>query len=163
MRMPLEGELATLGEAAAVALVTAMGTSGWTGIRDAVGRLFNRAGRDEIGGRLDGDASLVSAAADQAETRAAVQPFWRLAFMEVLSTDPDSAADLAEIIRARAESGRTTGTTRMEQHTTVRDSGRAFVAQAGNVFVYGEGTFSGSPLPPHSGPRRHQGHQDDGE
>src|SRR6201996_1617540 len=92
MRMPLEGELATLGEAAAVALGTAMGTSGWTGIHDAVGRLSNRAGRDEIGGRLAGDASLVAAAADQAETRAAVQPFWRLSFIGLLSTDPDRGA-----------------------------------------------------------------------
>jgi hypothetical protein len=150
-RVPLEGEIATLAEAAAVALVTAMGTSGWTGIRDSVTRLFQRAGtkrHDRVAGRLDDDASLVSSAADQAETRAVVQPFWQLTFRELLNTAPDCAASLAEIVRA--QSARPDGGTHMEQHTTVRDFGRAFVAQGGNVIVHGDG-----PVPP--GPGRPSG------
>jgi hypothetical protein len=143
MRMPFEGELATLAEAAAVALVTAMGTNGWSAIRDLVTRLFHQTGterRKRIDARLDDDASLVSGAADQAEARAAVRPFWHLAFRELLSTHPGSASGLAEIVRACAESARPDGGTHLEQHTTVH-SGQAFVAQGGNVIVYSEGVF----------------------
>ena len=101
--MPFEGELTTLAEAAAVALVAAMGTNAWTSVRDATARVFRRGrakGHDKISDRLDDDASLVAAADDQAGERAALEPFWRLKFRELVNAAPECAPDLAEIVRA---------------------------------------------------------------
>jgi hypothetical protein len=139
--MPFEGELITLAEAAAVALVTAMGTNAWTSVRDAAARVFRRGGakgHDKVGDRLDDHASLVAAADDQAGERAVLEPFWRLRFRELVNAAPECAPDLAEIIRARDVAARPAAGTHLEQHTTVRDSGKAFVAQGGNVIVHGD-------------------------
>jgi hypothetical protein len=146
--MPLEGELTTLAEAAAVALVTAMGTNAWTSVRDAVAGVFRRGGtkgHDKIGDRLDDDASLVAAADDQAGERAALEPFWRFKFRELVNAAPECAPDLAEIIRVRDEAARPAAGTHLEQHTTVRDSGRAFVAQGGDVIMHGDLAAPPSP------------------
>jgi hypothetical protein len=151
--MPFEGELTTLAEAAAVALVTAMGTNAWTNVRDAVARVFGRGrtkGHDRISDRLDDDASLVAAADDQAGARAALEPFWRLKFTELIHATPECAPDLAEIVRLRDEAARPGAGAHLEQHTTVRDFGRAFVAQGGNVFMHGD--LAGPPSSGATGP-----------
>ena len=152
-QMTFDGDLAKLAETAAVALVTAMGTSGWTGIRDATATVFRRAGgvrHAAIGDRLDDDAALVSAAGQQAEARAAAQLIWRLKFTDLLSVAPGRAAEIAGIIRTVNDAATTErGTQHMEQHNIVRDLGQAFVAQGGNVIVHGESTVpreeAGSP------------------
>jgi len=139
--MPFESELTTLAEAAAVALVTAMGTNAWTSVRDAVVAVFRRGGtkgHDKIGDRLDDHASLVFDADDQAGERAALEPFWQLRFRELVNAAPECAPYLAEIIRVRDDAARPAAGTHLEQHTTVRDSGRAFVAQGGNVIMHGD-------------------------
>jgi len=160
-RMSIEGELAVLAEAAAVALVTAMGTSAWTSVRDALTGAFHRSGakgHQVIGGRLDADASLVAAADDQAAERAALKPFWLLKLTELVNAAPDCAHDLAEIIRVRDEAARPTAGTHMEQHTTVRGFGRAFVAQGGNVIMHGDLT-----VPPPSDATGRPGMPGDGD
>jgi hypothetical protein len=57
--------------------------------------------------------------------------------MEVVNAAPDLAPDLAEFIRSADEAARSADGTHLEQHTTVRDFGRAFVAQGGNVIMHG--------------------------
>ena len=92
--MPFEGELTSLAEAAAVALVTAMGTNAWTSVRDATARVFRRGGtkaHDKVADRLDDDASLVAAAGDPPMKRAALEPFWRLEFRELVNAAPECA------------------------------------------------------------------------
>jgi hypothetical protein len=145
-RMPVEGELAMLAEAGAVALVTAMGTSAWVGVRDAVARLFDRArsaGHEKVSDRLDDGASFVAAAGDPAAARAALKPVWLLQLTELLSAAPDCASGLSELIRVFDQAGSPPGT-HWEQHNIVRDSARAFIALGGNV------TFHGNPDPPES-------------
>jgi TIR domain len=139
--MPFESELTTLAEAAAVALVTAMGTNAWTSVRDAVAGVFRRSGakgHDKIGDRLDDDASLVADADDQAEERAALERFWRLRFRDLVNAAPECAPELAEIIRVSGQTAGPAGETHLEQYTTVRDYGQAYVAQGGNVYVHGD-------------------------
>jgi len=158
--MPFEGELTTLAEAAAVALVAAMGTNAWTSVRDATARVFRRGrakGHDKISDRLDDDASLVAAADDQAGERAALEPFWRLKFRELVNAAPECAPDLAEIVRAH-EAARPAAGTHLEQHTTVRDFARAFVAQGGDVIVHGD-----LATPPSSGALGRPGAPDDSD
>jgi hypothetical protein len=151
--MPFEGELTTLAEAAAVALVTAMGTNAWTSVRDAAARVFRQGrakGPDKIIDRLDDDASRVVDADDQAGKRAALEPFWRLELTELVNAAPECGAHLADIIRAHDEVARAAAGTHLEQHTTVRDFGRAFVAQGGHVFMHGDSAAS----PSFGAPRR---------
>lgn len=142
--MPIEGELITLAEAAAVALVTAMGTNAWTGVRDTVAGVFRRGGakgQDRIGDRLDEDAALVAAADDadeQAEERAALEKFWRRRFRELVTDTPECARELAEIAWGRDEAARPSGGTRLKQETKVRDFGTALVTMDGNVIVHGD-------------------------
>jgi hypothetical protein len=139
--MPFEGELATLAEAAAAALVTAMGANAWTSVRDAVAAVFRRGGtkgHDKIGGRLDDDASLVAASDDQEGIRAALEPFWRFKFRELVNAAPDCAFDLAEIFRVRDKGMQQAAGTHPEQHNAARDSGTLSAAQGGNVFVHGD-------------------------
>ncbi len=95
-------------------------------------------GHDKIGDRLDDDASLVAAADDQEGERTALEPFWRLKFRELVNAAPERAPDLAEIIRVRDEAARPTAGTHLGQGTTVRDFGRVFVAQGGNVIMHGD-------------------------
>jgi hypothetical protein len=102
-------------------------------------------GHDKVGARLDDHASLVAAADDQAGERAALEPFWGLRFRELLSAAPECGPDLAEIIRVRDEAARPAAGTHLEQHTTVRDFGRAFVAQGGNVITHGDLATPPSP------------------
>jgi TIR domain len=118
-RMSIEGELAALAGAAAVALVTAMGTSAWASVLGAVTGAFRRAGmkgQEKIGGRLDADASLVAAADDQAAERAALRPYWLLKLTELVNAAPECAHELAEFIRARNEAA---GTHREQPAMTV--------------------------------------------
>ncbi len=159
--MPFEGEVTTLAEAAAVALVTAMGTNAWTSVRDAVAKVFRRGGAkgdDKIADRLDDDASRVASAHDQAGRRAALEPFWRLEFMELVNAAPECAPDLAEITRVLDKAARPAAGKHLEQHTTVRDFGTAFVAQGGNVIMHGD------PAPaPSSGAPQHPRVPDDSD
>jgi hypothetical protein len=137
--MPIEGELTTLAEAATVALVTAMGTSAWTGVRDAVAGVFRRGGakgHDQISDRLDKDASLVAAADDKAGERGVLEPFWLRRFSELVQAAPECAHDLAEIAGVRDKAA--LAGAHIEQHTIVRDSGRAYVALGGNVIAHGD-------------------------
>jgi hypothetical protein len=159
--MPFEGELTTLAEAAAVALVTAMGTNSWTGVRDAAARVFRRGGakgHDKIGDRLDDDASLVTAADDQAEERAALERFWRLRFRELVNAAPECAPDLAEIIRVRGDATHPAAGKHLEQHTTVRNFSTALVAQGGNVITHGD-----IAAPPSRGATGRPGVPDEGD
>jgi hypothetical protein len=137
-QMAIEAELPVLAATAAGALVTAMTTDSWQGVRDAVAGLFKRANparHTVIDGRLDDNASLVSTAADPARARATVHDLWELEFAELLRADPGCAAELASIVRQYAGS---TAAARLEQVNIARDSGTVFAAQLGDVHVHAD-------------------------
>ena len=136
--VPSAGELAALARDGAAALTAAMGTREWTSVRDAIARIFRRADEKRYRGiddRLDEDTSLVTASDDQAEARTLVRGPWQLRLRELLMSAPDVATELAEIIRASRPANKFTDPTHMEQHNVVRDYGRAFVAQGGDVIM----------------------------
>jgi hypothetical protein len=138
-RAPSAGDLAALAESAATVLVAAMGTDAWIGVRSVVARAFRWSGakgHERIGERLDEDASLVASASHQEAERAAVRPFWQRRLIELVSAAPECAPDLRELTRARDGAAQPAAGTFREQHTTVRDSGRAFVAQDGDVITH---------------------------
>jgi hypothetical protein len=132
-------DLAALAREAAATLTAAMGTREWTGVRDAIARIFGQADGKRYRGiadRLDEDTSLVTAADDEAEARALVRGPWQLRLRELLTSAPDVATELAEVIRAFGSANKSADPKRMEQRNVVRDNGRAFVAQDGDVVMH---------------------------
>jgi hypothetical protein len=137
--VPSAGELAALARDAAAMLTAAMGTREWTGVRDAVARIFRRADEKRyraIDDRLDEDTSLVTASDDQAEARTLVRGPWQLRLRELLMSAPDVATELAELIRASRPANTFSDPAYMEQRNIVGDHGRAFVAQGGDVIMH---------------------------
>jgi hypothetical protein len=137
--VPSAGELAALARDAAATLTAAMGTGEWTGVRDAIARIFRRADEKRYRGiddRLDEDTSLVTASDDQAEARTLVRGPWQLRLRELLMSAPDAATELAEVIRASRPANTSTDPAHIEQRNTVRDYGRAFVVQGGDMIMH---------------------------
>jgi hypothetical protein len=137
--VPSAGELAALARDAAATLTAAMGTGEWTGVRDAIARIFRRTDEKRYRGiddRLDEDTSLVTASDDQAEARTLVRGPWQLRLRELLMSAPDAATELAEVIRASRPANTSTDPAHIEQRNTVRDYGRAFVVQGGDMIMH---------------------------
>jgi hypothetical protein len=136
---PSAGDLAALARDAAATVAAAMGTREWADVRDAIAGIFRRADEERYRGiddRLDEDASLVTTSDDQAEARTLVRGPWQLRLRELLMSAPDAATELAEVIRASRTADTFTDPAHMEQRNIVRDYGRAFVAQGGDVIMH---------------------------
>jgi hypothetical protein len=87
---------------AAAALVQAMVTDGWEGVRHRVARLFGRGQPDvAIERRLDAAGDQLSAATPgELETvQAALATQWETRFADLLADHPDVEAELAALVR----------------------------------------------------------------
>jgi hypothetical protein len=87
---------------AAAALVQAMVTDGWEGVRHKVARLFGRGQPDAvIERRLDATRDQLTAAApgDRAALQAALAAQWETRFADLLADHPDAQADLAALVK----------------------------------------------------------------
>ena len=87
---------------AAAALVQAMVTDGWEGVRHNVARLFGRGQPDvAIERRLDAtrDQLTVAAPGDLEQVQAALTAQWEIRFADLLADHPDAAADLAALVK----------------------------------------------------------------
>jgi hypothetical protein len=86
----------------AAALVQAMVTDGWEGVRHKVARLFGRGQPDAaIERRLDTTRDQLSAATsgDREQVRAALTAQWETRFADLLADHPDAEADLAALVK----------------------------------------------------------------
>ncbi|MFJ3639621.1 hypothetical protein ACIPRD_07705 [Streptomyces sp. NPDC090108] len=123
--------IAALATSGATALVAAAATDTWQSTREAFGRVFHRAGREDVvTGELDRVAAQLDAAGDGREAaRAALTGQWAARLREVLERHPEAAADIqAAIDRARGSSA-----------ATPRDAavGELSVRSARDVYVSG--------------------------
>jgi hypothetical protein len=87
---------------AAAALVQAVVTDGWEGVRHKVARLFGRGQPDvAIERRLDATRDQLTAATPgEVETvRAALAAQWETRFTDLLADHPDAEAELAALIK----------------------------------------------------------------
>ena len=92
------GALATV---AGSALVQAMVTDGWEGVRAKVARLFGRGKPDPATGRrLDAACRELAAAspADLEEMQAALAAQWQVRFADLLADHPDAEGELAGLV-----------------------------------------------------------------
>jgi hypothetical protein len=135
----VDPELTSLVTAGATAVVTAMATNAWEGVRDTVLRLFRQAKparRGIIEAKLDNDAAYVAQASDTQATRDAVLGNWIEEFSALLSERPDLAASLADLTeRGRTPGARDHAATLRMQTNIARDRGMTFAVQDGGQHV----------------------------
>jgi hypothetical protein len=87
---------------AAAALVQAMVTDGWEGVRHKVARLFGRGQPDvTIERRLDAtrDQLTAASAGDLETVQAALAAQWETRFADLLADHPDAGAELAALVK----------------------------------------------------------------
>ena len=87
---------------AAAALVQAVVTDGWEGVRHKVARLFGRGQPDAvIERRLDAtrDQLTVASPGEVEQVRAALVAQWETRFADLLADHPDAEAELAALIK----------------------------------------------------------------
>ena len=87
---------------AAAALVQAMVTDGWEGVRHKVARLFGRGQPDvAIERRLDATRDQLTAATpgDLDTVQAALAAQWETRFADLLADHPDAEAELAALVK----------------------------------------------------------------
>jgi len=103
MTMPKGGEsVIALAAMAAAALVQAVVTDGWEGVRHKVARLFGRGQPDEaIERRLNATRGQLTAATPGAleQVRAALAAQWETRFADLLADHPDAEAELAALVK----------------------------------------------------------------
>ena len=94
--------IVALAATAAAALVQAMVTDGWEGVRHKVARLFGRGQPDvAIEHRLDVTRDRLTAATpDDLDTvQAALATQWETRFADLLADHPDAEAELAALVK----------------------------------------------------------------
>ena len=112
---------------AAAALVQAMVTDGWEGVRHEVARMFGRGQPDvAVERRLDATRDeLAAASPGELETvQAALAAQWETRFADLLADHPDAGAELAALVKE------------IRPTVTASDHG---VAAGGNVTATAEG------------------------
>jgi hypothetical protein len=112
---------------AAAALVQAMVTDGWEGVRHKVARIFGRGQPDAaIERRLDAAKEQLTAAppGDAETVRAALAAQWETRFSDLLADHPDVGPDLAALVKE------------IKPTVTASDHG---VAAGGNVTATAQG------------------------
>jgi hypothetical protein len=95
--------VAELAVMAANALVQAMVTDGWEGVRHRVARLFGRGEPDPATGRrLDAarDQLLAAQEGELARVQADLAGQWRTRFADLLADHPDAEAEVAGLVEA---------------------------------------------------------------
>ncbi len=96
------GLVIALAAMAAAALVQAVVTDGWDGVRHKVARLFGRGQPDmTIERRLDATRDQLTAATpgDLETVRAALAAQWETRFADLLADHPDAEADLVALVK----------------------------------------------------------------
>ena len=94
--------MVALAAMAAAALVQAMVTDGWEGVRHKVARLFGRGQPDvAIERRLDAtrDQLTAATAGDLDKVQAAQAAQWETRFADLLADHPDAEAELAALVK----------------------------------------------------------------
>ena len=94
--------MVALAAMAAAALVQAVVTDGWEGVRHKVARLFGRGQPDvAIERRLDATRDQLTAARpdDLPKAQAALAAQWETRFADLLADHPDAEAELAALVK----------------------------------------------------------------
>jgi hypothetical protein len=127
--------LTALASAGGTALVTAMVTDGWEGIRARFARLIGRGplpGVDTVGARLDQSQAVLEGltGSDLERVRAEQEIVWRTWLSDLLEQDPSVEAELRDLIAETQNQGlRADG--RVQQRVTAFDQAQQVVLGQG--------------------------------
>jgi hypothetical protein len=142
--VPNAQEVDALAAATATAIVTAMATDSWAGLKKLIQALFRRIGTDQARAaqsRLDSDARLVEGARDPETARQDLLGPWTSELVALLRAAPGSAAELSALLHAYSESRRPgrpgQADVVVEQTTIVGNDATATVVGVGNVVHVG--------------------------
>jgi hypothetical protein len=131
------GELESLAEKGAIAIVGAFATSAFQAVRDRISGVFGRPGSDpetSVRTRMDEDNALVSRAEDEkrADARRALTPAWQLKLGQLLRDCPEAAQELRDALNAEVPA---------ESQTMVINGGyggNVYASQGGDVNHLGD-------------------------
>lgn len=142
--MPTTLDVDVLAAAGATALVTAMATDSWSGLKKVIQALFVRIGTDRAQAaqdRLESDARLVEGARDPETARQALLGPWVSELGALLRSAPGSDEELGALLRAYRESGRSgrhgQASVVVDQTTIVGNGATAMVVGVGDVIQIG--------------------------
>ncbi len=140
-------DVTALGALAGSALVQAMVTDGWQGVRHKVARLFGRSQPDgQIERRLDATREQLTAAAPKelGRVQAVLAGQWETRFADLLADHPDAEADLADLVAELRAARPATA----RDHSVAAGRDMRISADGGSVAA---GVIHGDVMPP--GPR----------
>jgi hypothetical protein len=137
--------LTLLASTGGTALVTAMVTDGWEGIRGRCARLFGRGGAEQArvaAERLEQSRAALAtlSGADLERARAEQETMWRTRLADLLEFDPSAEQELRALVaEVRAQAPGSAG--RVEQHAAAFDQAQQAVQGHGvqNVTFGGQG------------------------
>jgi class 3 adenylate cyclase len=142
--VPTTLDVDVLAAAGATALVTAMATDSWSGLKKVIQALFVRIGTDRAQAaqdRLESDARLVEGARDPETARQALLGPWVSELGALLRSAPGSDEELGALLRAYRESGRSgrhgQASVVVDQTTIVGNGATAMVVGVGDVIQIG--------------------------
>lgn len=143
----LAEELATLAGTSATALVAAMTTDAWHGVRSSVAQVLGRAGESRqraVEVQLDSSADLVSQASDPDRARLSLAGMWQGELESLLGQHPESADDL-RIVLAQIQAKLPPELQAWVQTNIARDGGTVFAVQGGSMVVHGSSVLPAVP------------------
>jgi hypothetical protein len=125
----LSEALTTLASTGGTALITAMVTDGWEGVRTRFARLLARgdtAETETVAARLERSRTLLATASGEELERAKAEQViaWRARLEDLLEQDPDAAQTLRTLV-TEIQVVRSGG--RVEQHATAHDQAQQVV------------------------------------
>jgi hypothetical protein len=142
-----------LGATAAAALVQAMVTDGWEGVRHRVARLFGRNQPDPvIERRLDATRDQLTAATpgDLEKVQAVMAAQWETRFTDLLTDHPDAQTELAGLV----EELRSIAPVAATDHAVAAGRDVHVTAEGGSVAAAVIHGNVAPPGPPAAGPAR---------
>lgn len=141
--------------AAGNALVQAMVTDGWTGLREKVARLFARGAENrQIGQRLDASCQQLSVAGadDLEKEQASLAGQWAVRFADLLADHPEAEGELTALLTEMQASSHT-----VAEHAAVAGRDQVIVADHGSIaagVIQGNVSLGSQPAPTPPDPTR---------
>lgn len=132
--LDVSGELATVGVAGASALVAAMMSDGWRGVRDWVARLLGH-GQVEAEARhvarLDRDRELLLAAPEGEDRSGEVSASWTVRLQDLADEDQEAGRALLEFVNRWREQSPEAAEKASVVRQSAKASGKARINQVG--------------------------------
>lgn len=144
-------ETMALAMAGATAVVEAMATDAWAGVRERIARVFGRGSQGDRAAaeqQLDDDARRL-AAADATELRPILIESWQEKIFDLLRRHAEAEAELSALVK-EAQPVEGPGARNWHQRLDIRGNGQGFAVQGGTIFIQQGTPANARPIIPAS-------------